>query len=196
MSIFTKILKAGTAQVAPVSLPSDWLPETEKMKRVILHWTAGSYISSALDRSHYHFVIEGDTSILRGEHSILDNESVAGKTSDEYAAHTLGCNTGSIGISLCGSVGATENPFRPGSAPIKEAQWQRAAELVAVLCKRYKIPVTPETVLTHAEVQTNLRVQQKGKWDIAKLTFGNNLTTARACGDDFRARVRAHLEKI
>lgn len=170
-------------------LPTLWMPEA-KMKRVIGHWTGGSYIPSSLDKEHYHFVIDGEAEVIRGLHSIKDNEVIGSKTQDEYAAHTKGTNTGAIGISICGAAGSNEVPFRPGQFPIREVQWQRLAEVMAVLCKRYNIAVTDKTVLTHAEVQTNLGIKQNGKWDIAKLTFGSGLTNAKACGDDLRRRVR------
>ena len=177
------------------TLPAAWMP-TAVMKRVVLHWTAGSYIASALDKEHYHFVVEGDLDVLRGLHPVTHNETIGNKSQDEYAAHTKGTNTGAVGISICGSVGAEESPFKPGKCPVTEGQWQRAAEVTASVCKRYGIAVTDKSVLTHAEVQTNLGIKQNGKWDIAKLTFGKGLTTAKACGDDFRARVRLAMAKI
>jgi hypothetical protein len=209
MSIFTRIF--GTAPVAevkpapkpvqkapaqpkPYQVPAEWMPAAA-MRRVIVHWTAGSYTASSLDREHYHALIEGDQNVVRGKHSIADNEVVGKKSTDRYAAHTRGANTGSIGISMCASAGATEAPYSPGRFPLTEAQWQRAAEVTASLCKRYDIPVTDKTVLTHAEVQVNLGIAQSGKWDIAKLPFGN-LMTAKACGDDFRRRVTDALARI
>ena len=167
-----------------------------KMRRVILHWTAGSYVASSLDKEHYHFLVDGSLKLMRGKHSVKDNETISGRSQDGYAAHTLGANTGSIGISICASAGAIEQPFNPGKFPVLEAQWQTAAEAVACLCKRYDIPVTDKTVLSHGEVQTNLGIHQRGKWDIAKLTFGKNLMTAKTCGDDFRDRVKLALWKM
>lgn len=52
------------------------------MKRIILHWSAGSNVVSAIDRDHYHFIIGG--------------------------AHTLNCNTGSIDVALAGMADATK----------------------------------------------------------------------------------------
>lgn len=174
------------------SLPADWMP-TASMKRVILHWTAGSYIASSLDKEHYHFLVEGSLEVIRGKHPVTANVSVSGKSADHYAAHTRNCNTGSIGLSMCASAGAIESPYNPGLAPLTEAQWQRAAEAVASLCKRYNIAVTDKTVLTHAEVQPNLGITQAGKWDVTRLPWNSNLKGAKACGDDFRARVKALL---
>lgn len=195
MSFLNRIFRPAVTVPAPYLVPQEWMPNAN-MKRVIPHWTAGSYVASGLDREHYHLLIEGDLTVVRGKHSIKANEYIGSKSPDRYAAHTRGTNTGSIGISMCASAGAVERPYNPGRFPLKEEQWQRAAEVTASLCKRYNIPVTDKTVLTHAEVQPNLGIAQNGKWDIAKLPFGNNLVTARACGDDFRRRVSETLARI
>lgn len=193
MSFFSRIFSPAKQKLPSVLIKPEWMPSA-RMKRVILHWTGGSYVASSLDKEHYHFLVDGDLELLRGLHPISANEFIGKKTQDEYAAHTRGANTGAIGISICGSAGASERPFSPGKFPIKEAQWQLAAEATATLCKRYGIPVTDKTVLTHAEVQSNLGIKQNGKWDIAKLIFGKSLNTAKACGDDFRRRVRNAME--
>lgn len=173
-------------------LPADALQPCN-MKRVIVHWTAGSYVASALDREHYHFLVQGDLKVITGARRIIDNVNVKGKSSDDYAAHTLNCNTGSIGVSICASAGAVEVPYDPGKYPVTEGQWQRTAEVVAALCDFYKIPVTRHTVLTHAEVQDNLGIKQRGKWDIARLPFNRGLNSAIHCGDNFRSRVQELL---
>lgn len=192
MSFLSRILPASKKSV---TLDSTWMP-VARMSRVILHWTGGSYTASSLDKEHYHFLIEGDGAVVRGLHPVTANQYIGGKSQDQYAAHTRGANTGAIGLSICGAGGSNEVPFRPGKFPIKEAQWQVAAEVTAQLCKRYGIPVTDKTVLSHAEVQRNLGIRQNGKWDISRLTFGKNLVTAKQTGDDFRARVTAALKVI
>jgi hypothetical protein len=58
------------------------------------------------------------------------------------------------------------------------------------------VPVTPKTVLSHAEVQANLGIKQKGKWDIAILPWDRSFDTARECGDEFRRMVQEHLSKL
>jgi N-acetyl-anhydromuramyl-L-alanine amidase AmpD len=169
-------------------LPAEWLPKAD-MKRVILHWTGGGYKVSALDRLHYHLIIDGDARVHRGVHSIKANERLRGV----YAAHTRGCNTGSIGIAVCAMAGAVEEPFRLGKFPMKQAQVDRMVEAVAQLCRVYKIPVTPKTVLSHAEVQATLGIPQLGKWDIAWLPTGRKLIGARAVGEYFRFNVQRIL---
>ncbi len=165
-----------------------WLPHCE-MKRVICHWTGGAHRASSLDRLHYHLLIEHDGNVIRGERSIADNVSTAGGV---YAAHTKGCNAGSIGVAVCCMAGANERPFRAGSHPMTERQWTVLAEVVAELCGRYAIPVTPETVLGHGEVQLNLGIAQNGKWDPLILPWNQQLGSAEV-GKFLRSLVQRAL---
>jgi N-acetyl-anhydromuramyl-L-alanine amidase AmpD len=160
------------------------------MQRIIAHWSAGAHKASALDKEHYHIIIEGDGTVVKGDHDISDNVNTA---DDDYAAHTRACNTGSIGVSLACMAGATENPFKAGRYPMTKTQWDVAMEVIAQLADFYKIPVTNKTVLSHAEVQPNLGIQQAGKWDFTRLGFDPSVVGAKACGDKMRAEVKAHI---
>ncbi|MFQ6186366.1 N-acetylmuramoyl-L-alanine amidase [Sinorhizobium meliloti] len=170
-------------------IPADWMPAA-KMERIICHWTAGAHKASEFDRSHYHILIEADGKLIRGIPSIKLNEAPAKKG---YAAHTLGANSGSIGVSLCCMGGANEAPFDPGKYPMTLVQWDAMTSVVADLCRRYSIPVTDKTVLSHAEVQNNLGIQQRGKWDFTRLAFDPSVKGAKACGDKLRAEAKAKL---
>jgi len=163
-------------------VPVEWLPVCS-MKRVICHWTAGAHTASSVDIAAYHILIEGDGRLVRGSYSIKDNVD----TSDgRYAAHTKNSNTGCIGVSLCCMAGAIENPFNPGKYPMTEKQFEVLSMVVAELCNAYSIPVTDDTVLTHAEVQHNLGIPQSGKWDYTRLAFDADFVGAKACGDYLR----------
>lgn len=172
-----------------MSIPASWLPAAT-MKRVILHWTGGAHTASALDRAHYHFILEDDGNAVRGDRSIKDNEA---PIRGNYAAHTRACNTGSIGVSLACMNGATESPFQSGRYPMTEAQWDAMIDFVAGICRAYGIKPTPETVLSHAEVEGNLGIWQRGKWDYTRLSFDPSIKGARAIGDRIRAAVQARL---
>jgi hypothetical protein len=156
------------------------------MKRVILHWSAGSHNVSDIDREHYHRVVAGDGTVVKGDHPIEDNLA----TSDGiYAAHTRGCNAGAIGVAMAGMMGA-EGPGRLGKYPLTKVQFDACIELVRKLVKQYRIPVTQSTVLSHAEVQTTLGIKQNGKVDISFGIPGKpELRTARACGDYIRSLI-------
>lgn len=163
-------------------IPAAWLPAA-KMERIIVHWTAGTHKASENDKSHYHLLIEGDGTVVKGKPGIDRNQKPV-KTG--YAAHTRGINSGSIGVSLCCMAGAVEAPFSSGKYPLTKAQWDALPAVLAQLCTHYKIPVTPQTVLSHAEVQGTLKVAQRGKWDIARLSFDLTVKGAKAVGDLFR----------
>lgn len=160
------------------------------MKRVILHWTAGRNRASASDRKHYHYLVNADGNVVQGAHPVSAN---AAPVRGAYAAHTLNCNTDSIGVSLAGMAGAVEFPFSAGKSPITEVQWNAAAKLVADLCRQYRIAVRADTVLSHAEVQGTLGIKQRGKWDISRLPWDSSVIGAKACGERFRSLVRAAL---
>ncbi|HEY7001131.1 MAG TPA: N-acetylmuramoyl-L-alanine amidase [Candidatus Udaeobacter sp.] len=162
------------------------------MKRVICHWSEGNYKANSTDLEHYHILVEGDGTVRGGDHTILDNLS----TSDgNYAAHTLNTNTGSIGVACCCMVGCQESPFIPGSQPMKKSQWDVMIKVVAELCQFYGIPVTPTTVLGHGEVQTNLGITQKGKWDPMVWPWNTAKTRAQV-GAALRNQVAAALAKL
>lgn len=172
----------------------EWLPDV-KMKRIILHWTAGANIASDFDKEHYHLLVEqtpgGSARVVRGKFPISANTPPL--VEGEYAAHTLRANSYAIGVSLCGMAGAVESPFRPGPSPITKAQWEKAIELVSFLCKTYSIEPTRENVLSHAEVEKTLKIKQRQKWDISRLPFDPSLVGATAVGDALRAAVAERL---
>lgn len=166
-------------------IPEGWMPAAA-MTRVHLHWTAGAHKANAVDLRAYHILVEGDGTLQRGKASIALN---AAPVKPGYAAHTLNANSGAIGVSLCGMAGAQEKPFRPGPYPLTSEQWDAGVAAIAQLCARYKIPVTRKTVLSHAEVQANLGIRQRNKWDITVLPFDPSVVGARAIGDRLRAEV-------
>lgn len=162
------------------------------MKRIIVHWTAGTYSASALDKEHYHLLIEGDGTVVAGKHPVSANSA---PPREPRASHTRNCNTGSIGVAVCCMAGAIERPFTPGRFPLTQHQWETMARVVAELCARYKIGVTATTVLAHGEVQTTLRIRQSGKWDPLVLPWAPTIPRSDVM-ERFRARVREHLAEV
>jgi N-acetyl-anhydromuramyl-L-alanine amidase AmpD len=161
------------------------------MKRIILHWSAGGHTATATDKRHYHFIVEGSGKIVTGDHPPQANAHIANpKDGSTYAAHTAGTNTGSIGVAVAAMRGAVERPFNAGPSPITPAQVDALVALVARLCKQHGIPVTRQTVLTHAEVQPTLGIKQRGKWDITWLPNMTGPIDPIALGDMLRTRVQ------
>lgn len=164
------------------------------MKRIILHWTEGWREPNPVDLEHYHFLIaqnkRNEVRVVRGDHTVADNVSTG---DDDYAAHTRGLNTGSIGVALCGMVGCGERPRSPGKDPYTQEQYRVMVQAVAQLCDRYKIPVTRETVLAHGEVQEVLGVRQLGKWDPMYFPWAP-LVDGKTVMDRMRSEIQLELE--
>jgi hypothetical protein len=156
------------------------------MRRIILHWSAGRHNASATDIKHYHYIVEGDGTVVAGNHPVSANES----TATPYAAHTRGANTGAIGVSFAAMHGAKERPFNAGKYPITQRQVDSMVQLVARLSIKYKIPIDREHVLSHAEVQPTLGIKQRGKWDVAWLPGMETAGDPVEIGDKLRAAVR------
>lgn len=157
------------------------------LKRIILHWTAGGGKPSGLDREHYHYLVDREGRVSHGRFA---PEANIKPLRGAYAAHTLNCNTGSIGIGLCGMVGANERPFSAGAAPLTDMQIDAACALARSLCRKYGISVTRETVLSHAEVQPTLGIKQRGKWDIAWLPGMAAAGDPVQIGDRLREKIK------
>lgn len=136
------------------------------MKRIVIHWSAGTHKVSALDREHYHFIVSGEGEVVAGKWPVSANAKLQ---PGRYAAHTLNLNTDSIGIAVAAMAGAVERPFDAGDFPITEKQMAALVDECAALAVQYGIPVRRDTILTHAEVQPTLGVKQRGKWDITWL---------------------------
>jgi hypothetical protein len=173
-----------------MTVPRAWMPAAN-MQRIHIHWTAGGHNANATDKAHYHILIEGDGELVRADKSIKANERGSRM---RRASHTLNANTGAIGVSMCSMAGARERPFNAGRWPMTKAQWDIMVKVVADLAKRYRILVTPKTILTHAEVQPNLGIRQRNKWDITRLAFDASVRGFKAVGDKMRQEVADVLD--
>lgn len=118
-----------------------------KLKRIILHWTAGNYKANTTDKKSYHYIVEGDGKIVEGKYKPEDNIDCK---DGAYAPHALNHNTGSIGVAIACRKDTFTQPTRK--------QVEAMCELVASLCKRYEIPIGKNTVLTHAELDPKRKI--------------------------------------
>lgn len=175
-------MPSATPARRPRKVPLDWMPKCS-IERIVVHWTAGAHTASRNDQEHYHVLINSDGTIVRGVPTIDKN---ARPMKSGYAAHTLNCNTASIGVSLACMGGAIEQPFDTGFAPMTREQWDQLPFVLADLCERYSIKPERDKVLSHAEVESTLNIKQRGKWDISRLSFDLNVKGAHVIGDMFR----------
>lgn len=102
---------------------------------IYLHWTAGHYGQFFDD---YHINIDEDGSIY------ISTDDLS-----EVKSHTWRRNSGSIGIALACAYNASPDDL--GDEPPTRYQIDTMAEVVATLCKAFRIPCDYEHVMTHAE---------------------------------------------
>ena len=67
------------------------------MKRIIIHWTGGTYVPNEKEKEDYHFIVDGLGTVHKGYYTPEDNLNCY---DGKYAKHTGGGNTGSIGIAM------------------------------------------------------------------------------------------------
>lgn len=167
-------------------------PKGVPMKRIIMHWSAGTGKVSKLEKKHYHFIVSAKGDVVNGDHSVSSN--IPPLTSGRYAAHTWKLNSHSIGVAISAMRGATERPFSFGTHPITETQVDALCRLVASLSTKHGIEVTPKTALTHAEVQPTLGITQRAKWDITWLPGMDKPADPVVVGNMLRKRIHSHLD--
>ncbi|MEO0343036.1 MAG: peptidoglycan recognition family protein [Pseudomonadota bacterium] len=157
------------------------------MKRIVFHWTGGSYTPNAAELKAYHFLIDGDGNVHDGDLPPEANSPASVKRGT-YARHTGGLNTDSIGVGLCGMFGAKEGgPY--GKYPIKKGQFAAAIKEAAHLCEVYGL--SADDCVMHSEVRPRFG-RGKVKWDINYMPWlpGGVELTPGAAGGYLRVQVR------
>ncbi|TVP61056.1 MAG: N-acetylmuramoyl-L-alanine amidase [Gemmatimonadales bacterium] len=157
---------------------------------MVLHWTGGGPEPNETDLGAYHALVGQSCRIYAGVPIAANMRRIPPQASrSEYAAHTRGLNSWSVGVALCGMMGAKEGgPYGPH--PITEEQAYTAIGLVAAMVRTAGLPVTAETVLTHWEVQRVMGVAQPGKWDITVLPW---ITDPPLQPDEVGSWIRQHV---
>lgn len=163
------------------------------MKRIIIHWTAGTNQPNGTDYLHYHYIINGDGVVVKGKFTPEDNENCQ---DGKYAQHTGGGNTGSIGVSMCGMYVPAKTPVQKTKYPLTKKQCESTFKLCAELCKKYNIPITPQTVLTHYEFgKAHPKTSSAGKIDIIYLQAYPEQTAGKI-GDFIRNKIKWYYSHI
>ena len=164
------------------------------MKRRILHWTAGTNFPNTTDLRHYHYVIDKGGKITEGFFLVSTNEVCKSYNNKAlYAAHTGGGNTGSIGVAVCG-MADYKGKLSDTKFPLTAVQVERMFSFTAELCKKYGIPVTPDTVLTHYEFgKSHPNTSSFGKIDITILPPYLSVKPTEV-GDFIRKKVKWYLK--
>lgn len=162
------------------------------MKKVVIHWTAGTNQPNNTDYEHYHFLVNKDGIVIAGKYIPEDNENCS---DGKYAQHCGGGNTGAIGVSMCGMCGFKDEN-NVGEYPLTKKQCEATFKLVAELCKKYNIAITNKTVLTHYEFgQSHPNTSSYGKIDIVYMPPYPEIEKNKV-GDFIRNKVRWYLGRL
>lgn len=165
------------------------------MRSISLHWTAHDYDAVF---PAYHYCVSGAREVLvHHTHDLRENmRDVRLDPSLPYAAHTMGRNSWSIGISVAAMRDATPADF--GAFPLTEPQLDAMCRVAAALASFYGIGAA--AIRTHAEAALDDGYFGAGsgdehlRWDIARLRPSPEPLVpaeATATGDWFRARIDA-----
>lgn len=163
------------------------------MNKIILHWTAGTNQPCSTDYEHYHYLINKDGVILKGKFAPEDNLNC---NDGKYAQHCGGGNTGAIGVSMCGMYVPKGVNIKETKFPLTRIQCEATFKLIAELCKKYNIKITPQTVLTHYEFgQAHPKTSSYGKIDIVYLHPFPEIDK-KNMGDFIRSKIRWYFNKL
>lgn len=114
-----------------------------------------------------------------------------------YAAHTLGFNSFSIGLCVCGMRGAVDGrpagEVDPGPSPITDVQMRGLVALTAHACRLYNLEPVVEQVFLHPEAESVHGVEQRGKWDLQWLPDFTG--TRSSYGPEIRRRIVAKMRE-
>ena len=159
------------------------------VRGIIWHWTAGANGIIDLERDNYNWLFDKLGNIYDGNHSVQDQVNYDWRNG-VGASHTKSMNTGWLGLSVDAMAGAVESPLDWGTNPITWEGIDAMLDWTKELCSQYDIPISPWTTLSHAEVQPNLGVKQRWKWDYKVLPGSTKAVSARSVGDVLRERMK------
>ena len=160
------------------------------LHRIHWHWTASTYKITPEVCEHYNGVFDKDGGFHAGganpqDQAIYDFKKGIG------VSHTLNANTGAIGLAVAAMAGAEGWPSMVwGKYPLTWEGIDAMLKATAFYCKKYEIPVSKWSTLSHAEIQPTLGIQQKQKWDFQILPDMKAVIDPVECGDILRKRLK------
>jgi hypothetical protein len=165
--------------------------------RVHWHWAASTYNVTWDVVRHYNAVFDKDGNKHDGG---SPPEQQAIYAPPRYGvSHTFRGNTHAVGLSVAAMAGAEVTNWGTGVVdqgkyPLTWAGIDGMLEETMDLCREFDIKPSPWTTITHCEVQTNIGISQRNKWDIRVLPDNpTKLLGEKEAGDILRARM---LEKF
>jgi hypothetical protein len=161
---------------------------------VTWHWTAGADGVNDVEKDFYNFITNRQGITVPGDFPPeAQTPSNIKRGSNFYAAHTLNANSYRIGHAADAMAGAQERPLNWGTAPLTEIQITEMMRFTAGLVRVYKLKISRETLLSHAEIEPTLGIKQRQKWDIMCLPGDTKVRDPVEVGDILRSIVQKAL---
>lgn len=155
---------------------------------IIWHWTAGRDVPTQDDCSHYNDVFDHEGNHYDGGARIETQASYDWRK-DIGVSHTKNANTGRGGLAVAGMYNAEGWPMKWGTNPITWEGIDAMLERTAYYNRKFNIPVTPWSNLSHAEVEQTLGIKQRAKWDFMVLPGSDAPESAIKIGNILRSRL-------
>lgn len=161
--------------------------------RIHWHWAASTYTVNWNVVKHYNGVFDKDGNKHDGG---TPPQQQAVYLPGKYGvSHTFNANTGAVGLSVAAMAEAKVTNW--GTGVVDQGKYPLTWEGIdgmlketVKLCREFDIKPSPWTTITHAEVQTNIGIKQKNKWDIRVLPDNpTKLLGEKEAGDMLRARM-------
>ena len=162
-------------------------------RKIINHWTAGGFTPNKTDFQHYHYLIDCGGKVYNGIYPVSANDDCK---DGNYAAHTGGGNTLTIGVAVCGMAGFI-SPKHSGNYKLTKIQVEKLFELNArLLLKEGWTDANSNNLLTHYEFgKLHPHSESAGKIDIVYLPPYPEVS-AGMVGDFIRGKTNWYLQKI
>lgn len=140
------------------------------INKIIIHHTGGSYKACYVDKQCYHYIIQGDGTIVTGVYKPEDNINCK---DGKYAQHTYLGNTGAIGVAVAcnykySMFDKTSTPY-----PLNKKQYSSLINLIVELIRKYNIKLNDVTTHYMHDKQKNIK---QGKSDITYLPWEPNIS--------------------
>lgn len=161
------------------------------LTRIHWHWAGSSYEVSDDALSHYNGMFGPDGKYYPGTNP--EDQARYDYKRGIGVSHTYQANTSAIGLSVAGMHNAQPNwgnsTVDQGIYPLTWAGIDGMLKQTAEFCKEFDIKPSPWTTITHAEVQENIGIRQRNKWDIRCVPDRATLLGVRETGNILRSRM-------
>lgn len=163
------------------------------LNKITIHWSAGRNIPNAEELKHYHYMIDSNGLVYKGQYAPEDNINC---NDGKYAQHCGGGNTNNIGVAFCGCWVPKGIAVKNTQFPLTRVQLERGFKLCAELCKKYNIPIDKQHVFTHYEFGlAHPKTSSAGKIDITYM-HPFPAENKNTCGSFIRSKIKWYYNNL